>query len=228
MSGIFRAVAAAVAPAECHVCGAALSVAEEWVCSGCLSRLTPLKYFPGSNNPLVIKLYGRLRFEEAAAGYVYEPGGRIAALIQDFKYRDFPGLAEFMGRLVARHLVASAFFSDVEVVVPVPIHWTRRLRRGYNQAEQFARGVCREAGLEVADVLRARFHASQTTRTHEQRAANARGKYRCVNPMAVKGRHVLLVDDVCTTGATVISAAEALRSELPDLRISVLTLACTV
>lgn len=218
----------AIAPATCHCCGELLKREEKYLCGDCLRHLPPMAFRQDHDNPLVIKLAGRVNFENAAAAYIYEPGGKIASIIQDFKYRDFPGLARYLGELIARNLLNTGFFSDIDGVIPMPVHWTRRLRRGYNQVEMIAEGIGSVAGVPVVNVLRARFHRSQTSRNHEQRTQNVRGKYFCKEGARLRGRHFLLIDDVCTTGSTIITAAEALRSVAPDVRLSIATIGCTM
>ena len=162
------------------------------------------------------------------AVYYYVRGNNVSRLVHDFKYHNMPKLARWLGTQMYGELVFTDFFSDIDAVVPVPLHWTRRLRRGYNQAEEIAAGLCESAGLPVARLLRARMHISQTRRTLRQRADNASGKYYAVREDGYDGLHLLVVDDVCTTGSTLIAAVRALAEVYPQSRISVLTLAATV
>lgn len=109
------------------------------------------------------------------------------------------------------------------------MHWRKRARRGYNQADYIARGVAEAAGLEVVDCIRAsRSHRPQTSMTLEQRQANLAGTFEVTDPESVRGRGLVIVDDVCTTGATMRTLAGAVSMAVPDCRLYLLSLCVTV
>lgn len=218
----------AIYPRLCHLCEEPLIGDEEYICDLCLSRLPRTGYLNRPDNAVEQRFAGIFPFEHATSVFFYVRGNDISTLIQDFKYRNFPGLARRLGRLAYDELIFTDFFSDIDVIVPVPLHWTRRLRRTYNQAEMLATGIADRAHLPLRHLLRARMHVSQTHRTLAQRSANARGKYYAVSCPDITTQHILLVDDVCTTGSTLTVAAEALTAAYPQVRLSILTLAATV
>ena len=136
-------------------------------------------------------------------------------------------MAYDLGRWYGACLHEGGLFSAVDVVVPVPLHWRRRLGRGYNQSEYLARGVARELGVEcdVGSVRRYRYNDSQVLHSAAERWDNVEGVFRVSRPERLRGKHVLLVDDVFTTGATIMSLGSAILSSVEDVRLSVAVLA---
>lgn len=173
---------------------------------------------------------GRIPFEKAVALFLYSHNSLIANIFEDFKYRGLYRTAMRMGELMGEKLSETAFFDDIDCICPVPIYWERRMKRGYNQTEELASGLSEIAGIPVGCALKAaKGHKSQTRQTLQNRINNPKGRYKAdkhANELA--GKHVLLLDDVCTTGSTLISAADALLDAVPSARISILTLAVTV
>ena len=134
-----------------------------------------------------------------------------------------------LGRWYGRYLKQSELYDDVDVVVPVPLHWWRQIRRGYNQSEYIARGIARELGVKVLShaVVRHRYNQSQTHQSVFRRWANVEGIFRVRRADELRGRHILLVDDDFTTGATIFSLGETILRAVPDVRLSVAVLATT-
>lgn len=132
-----------------------------------------------------------------------------------------------MGRLMAGELLASGFFEGIDYLLPVPLYRTRLRQRGYNQSELLARGISEVTGVSLCTdaIVRSRNNATQTHKSGYARWKNVEGLFQpTVNAPKLEGKHILLIDDVLTTGATLIACADAL-SELKSIRISVLTLA---
>ena len=131
-----------------------------------------------------------------------------------------------MGRFMAAELSATGFFSDVDVIVPVPLHPRKQKVRGYNQSECIARGVSSVTGIsmDTASVVRTRHTETQTRKSSYERWENVDGIFCLRRADAFVGKHVLIIDDVLTTGATITACADALR-KVDGVRISVLTLA---
>lgn len=214
-------------PPRCHVCGSALAPHERFACSHCLSGLPRSGYHRTPMNPMEERFAGRFPFERATGHFIYTRDSALAILVQDMKYRAFPSIGDMLGSLVATELFSTGFFHDIDLIVPVPMHWLKQARRGYNQAERIARGISAVAGMPVEAALKAvRPHKTQTSKTLAQRLGNTAGLFAPARPDSIKGRHVLLVDDVCTTGSTLSSAAEALWTASPA-RLSMLTVAVT-
>lgn len=215
-------------PRSCHICGEKLAPSEHYICLPCLSRMPRTLYHRQSDNPMEQRFMGIIPYERATGHFFYSRGSDLATLIQDFKYRKFPGLARYLGSVVATELLTTDFLSDIDIIIPVPMHVWKQARRGYNQAAEVAHGLAEVVGLPVSTALKAvRSHRTQTSMTLDARRKNVSGMFRLDNPDSINDRYVLLVDDVCTTGATLLAASEAILAAAPEARITLLTLGVT-
>ena len=218
-----------IAPRQCAVCGCRLSVSEESVCGCCNMQLprTDFALHP-SDNTMTRLLWGEVAVERGAALFHYHPEADTAQLIHQAKYYFHPELCDEMGRMMARELLPTAFFNGIDLLVPIPLTMRRQRQRGYNQSEQLARGISHitHIPVETRAVKRRHFHGSQTHKDHTQRREDVREAFQLSRPDRITGRHLLLIDDVMTTGATVCACArELLKAD--GVRISVLTLGFT-
>lgn len=215
-------------PPECHICGEKLLPSEHFICIGCQTRLPRTHYHKRQDNPMVMRFAGRFPFQTASAHFFYSSDSPLAALIHDFKYRNFPSLARHLGRIMAQDLTFSGFLDDIDFIIPMPVHWTKKLRRGYNQSEYIAMGISDIVKIPISPALKAhRSHRTQTGFSVNERYRNVAGVFRLQNPEIYHSKRILLVDDVCTTGATMASAATAILEKCPDARLTLLSLACT-
>lgn len=235
---ILAAVSEVIWPRTCHVCGAVLPSHTDYICSACMAELPRLGFCAEDAHGAPVSLTAeRLaacgRDVRAFSWMDYTRHSPYAGLLHDIKYRGCSRLARHLGRTMALDLLPTGFFNGVDVLVPVPLHFMHRIRRGYNQSEMLARGVADILDVPVINPLRARKHRSQTRLSDTRRLDNVKGVYRPDkgHPLFAPGltawNHVLLIDDVCTTGATLCEVAGALTSGRANLRISVLTLALT-
>lgn len=180
------------------------------------------------DNPMERRFIGLFPFRQATGHFFYSRNSSVAELMQDLKYRRFPGLARYLGEIVGRELLPTGFLSDIDAIVPVPMHFMKKARRGYNQTEEIARGVSEQSSIPVITNLRAvRPHRTQTSVGLAGRLTNTEGIFRFFDGPGLKMRKFLILDDVCTTGSTLTSAADALLAELPDSEISLLTVGVT-
>ena len=148
-------------------------------------------------------------------------------LIHSFKYRGAWRTAREMGGWYGRCLRESGLYDGIDVVVPLPLHPFKRCRRGYNQSEYLAEGIAAELGVPVdrQSVRRRRNTASQALKSRRERAANVEGAFAVRRPERLAGRHILLVDDVMTTGSTLLACASEILRAVPGCRISLAALA---
>lgn len=214
-------------PPVCYVCGKPLVEGEEVMCLECSLGMPRTNYHLDADNPLHYKLLGRVKFEKAAALFHYARNNPYSRLITVAKYNSHSEIVRFLGRTYASELQSAGFFNGVDLLVPVPMHWWKKVRRGYNQATEIAKGVSQVTGIEVCEALKASSHSTQTRKNAYERLLNARETYRVVRADALENRHILLIDDVITTGATISTCAEIIHKEVPSARISVLALAST-
>lgn len=225
--GLFADVISLFVPPRCSVCGRLLMEGERTFCNGCRATAPMTDYVGEADNPVFRRFWGIVPVERASALIFFVKGSGWQRAVHDFKYRSAWRVAEECGEWLGAELAASGLYADVDVVVPVPLHRLKELRRGYNQSEYIARGVARTMGvaLEVGNVVRTKHNPSQALRPYHERWNNVEGIFSLRNAAALEGRHILLVDDVFTTGATISSCAEAILAAVPNVRISVATFA---
>lgn len=223
-------------PEDCRVCGIRLENFNRIpVCSSCLAQPEPLsagifcvQCRTAFHNDRPLDEFGRCRACRLGvrgfdAAYSYgEYGGRLRRLIHLFKFHRVLGLGEHFSQWLA---VALPRDERADLIVPVPLHWWRHWRRGYNQAHRLGRALSRRTGIPCRTVLRrTKRTRPQTSLTRAERRVNVRGAFQVKRPEEVQGRTILLVDDVYTTGATLGACAQALRAA-GARRVVVLTIA---
>lgn len=193
----------------------------------CLMNMPSTEYSSMRDNVVERMLAGRLPFEAATAIYHFRHGNRVRDMVHAMKFHGNDELCRMMGRQMGLELLRSARFDDVEVLVPVPLHWYRRLCRGYNQSALLCRGIAEVTGWKVntTAVVRHRYTRQQSLQRGTQRAENVDGAFRVKRADQLAGRHLLLVDDVLTTGATISACADAIAA-VPGVKISVATFCC--
>lgn len=216
-------------PRYCCVCGRRLMWAEPHTCIACLSHL-PLTHIEGERGNVVERLIYDEKFSpcRAASLLYYAPHSPSSLIFLQFKYFHNPSVAVSYGRLMAGALWPSGFFRGIDLLVPVPLAPARQHKRGYNQSERLAHGVGEVTGLPVdnTSLVRTVDNPSQTQLQPEARRKNVEGIFRLVSPERVAGKHILLIDDVITTGSTACACARALQTA-PGVSVSVLSLGLT-
>jgi len=232
-----RCILDLVMPRVCHVCGKQLLPQERDMCTSCLADLPLTRYASRSHNPMSDLYNARIQqrdrfpqvYEHASALFFYSPESGYSALTRDLKYNGAVGMGRRISAMLASELASSPLYSDVDVVMPVPLHRSRRRKRGYNQAEVIAGEIVSALGarLDTTTLRRIRKTRSQTGVAVAEKAGNVLGAFeaRLLATEALP-HHILLVDDVFTTGATLSECHSALREVLPpEVRISAATLA---
>ena len=218
-----------ISPRLCVVCGHRLSPTERSLCGVCLFHLPRTDFHQKPlDNPMAQLFWGLAPIEKAAALFYYHPHSETAQLVYRLKYNNRPDIGEDMGRVMACELQATDFFSDIDVLLPVPLASKRLRQRGYNQSEQLAIGISDITHLPIVTkaLRRKHFQQSQTTLNRWQRQENVEDTFWLKDGSQLQDKHVLLIDDICTTGATLISCANTLK-DIEGIRISVLTLGFT-
>lgn len=259
-----RALADLFFPRVCLVCGSRLGIHERHLCLSCAADVPYTHFWRQPHNPMADRFNAvlerhrgteRMAYAYAAALMYYK--GPYRSIPRALKYRDDLSAGRYYGMLLGQRLAAAPQFTDVDLVIPVPLHWTRRWSRGYNQAEILARAICKAMSFPVipggtssglpgmtssvipgqprnlpevrTDLLvRARRTRTQTRLSVEEKARNVASAFRVPEPSGAKAlasaRHILLVDDTFTTGATLYACYAALRP-CASARISIATLA---
>ena len=209
-------------PTTCACCGEVLVRGERQVCLNCLANMSAAAFSAMDDNPVERLLMGRIPLVHATALYLFRPDNTVRNAVHAMKFHGNTELCLMMGRQMGLNLLASGRFDDVEMLVPVPLHWLRRLWRGYNQSELLCRGIGEVLKVPVCTgaVMRYRYTRQQSLEHGRSRADNVEGAFRLRKPEKLAGKHVLLVDDVLTTGATIAACADAIAT-VPGVRISV-------
>lgn len=228
MNLLIESLLAVLYPPLCPCCEAVMTHGEGPMCLSCRIKL-PLTHFEKNptRNEMTDKLAGLVGIERAAAYFYYRRDSPQAALIHEMKYRGRPKIGQELAREYARILQQEHFFDGIDALIPVPLHFLRHCRRGFNQSAAIAAGIRDITSLPIVSALKASAHASQTRRSATGREIAAKGIYRASAKSLEGLDHVLLVDDICTTGATLHSCASAIRAAEPSLKISAVTLAST-
>ena len=218
-----------ISPRLCVVCGRRLTPTERTLCGVCLFHLPRTDYHRKPlDNPMAQLFWHLAPVEKAAALFFFRPHSETAELVYRLKYHNRPDTGEDLGRIMASEMQLSDFFSDIDVLLPVPLARKRLRQRGYNQSHQLALGISDVTRLPIVTkaLRRKHFQQSQTVLNRLQRQDNVADTFILADDRPLRGRHVLLIDDVCTTGATLIACANALKA-VDGIRISVLTLSFT-
>ena len=213
-------------PRLCVVCGRRLSLTEQVLCVSCNMHLPRTDFHLNAyDNTLARLFWGIIPVERAAALFYYEAHSETSSILYDLKYHSHPEIGHEMGRLMAADISASGFFDGIDMVIPVPLARKRQWQRGYNQSLYIAKGISRETGLPVYDkvVCRTKFEKSQTQIGHRERRENVEDVFKLKDADSIRGRHVLLVDDIITTGATMAACARELL-KAGNAKISLLSL----
>jgi len=213
-----------VMPVLCPVCGAVLLKNERIICTGCMYELPRTRYLSYTENPVARLFWGRIYVENATALFQYQKGSHFQRLIHELKYRDRQDIGKEMGRLLGIELEGSPFTS-ADMILPVPLHKKKYRQRGYNQCHSIAEGLSQSLGIPwYGDHLsRPSVSLSQISRSRLDRWLNVDGIFEVKEPGKLIGKHIILVDDVVTTGATLDACATALLS-LEKVRVSIVTL----
>ena len=226
---VIRGALDALFPRLCRVCGQSLVEGETLLCVGCMAALPRTRFHLDGFNSLHHRLGGHHAVGVAAAWFHYMSDSPYASLIRRAKYYDRPVYARRMGEMYARELLADGVGHDFDVLLPVAMHPLKRFMRGYNQAEEIARGMAAVFGCDVGDNLRAlRRHSTLTRRSANERFTNISGSFAVVNPRELDGLNVVIVDDVITTGSTMADCIRAVGESSAPASINVLSLGATL
>lgn len=222
---LLRELAHLFFPAVCMVCNEQLVHSEECICLRCLYKLPRTYNFKQLDNAAEQLMAGRIPFERIATFCIYVKGGMLPPLIHQLKYHHQKKVGILLGRIFGEDLRGSDFLKTIDVIVPVPLHPKREKSRGYNQAEVIARGLSESTSLPVVvgNLNRILFNPTQTKRSKTQRWENVKHIFHVEDPNIFAHKHLLIVDDVITTGSTIEACGIALQ-ECPGIKISVATL----
>ena len=216
-------------PSGCIVCGEHITRSMHGVCVHCRYDIPLTNFWKDHDNPVKELFDGIVPIVEGSSFFYFSGTSLWRTLVHRFKYGGRWKIAYEMGRWYGAELKASGLYDDIDIIVPIPLHPLKLLSRGYNQSTYLAEGIAHSMGLGVdsRSLRRHRNNPSQARRHANDRWQNVEDLFSVRRPERLRNRHILLVDDVLTSGATLSSAIGAILNAVPDCRISVATLAVT-
>ena len=213
-------------PAVCAACGDSLNKGEEEICTNCLFTLPQTNYHLEQDNPVARLFWGRVDVKQATAYYLFSKEGKVQELIHQLKYKGKKEVGVAVGKQFAYELKNASWISSLDLIVPVPLHAKKLKARGYNQAEFFAAGLGEilQLPLDTSSLIRSSLTDTQTRRSRYLRWKNVESVFSIKQPELLAHKHILLVDDVVTTGSTLEACAQKILA-VPGTSVSVATMA---
>jgi ComF family protein len=214
-------------PNTCGLCKHSLSKGEEHICIACLLSLPATNFHTLDNNPVEQILRGRFTFEKATSYYYFNKEGGMQEAMHAIKYVSNIYLAEYFGKKLALDL--KDWLQPIDLIIPIPLSHKKESQRGYNQSYHLAKGISDASAIILNEdaVRRIKNTATQTKMNRTQRIENMKDAFEWTQPNDLTGKHLLLVDDVITTGATIDSCIQAFPQNI-DIKISILSLAVAI
>lgn len=214
-------------PPLCTGCGKVRPLDHHIFCLECVYLLPETGYHQHARNPFVAHFDGRIRISAGASFLFFSRGGGTQRMLHQIKYNNQPDLITTIGRWYGKQLLQSRLWEGIEVIVPVPLHWRKQRKRGYNQSAVFGEALADVMGIpcQANALLRVTHDRSLTGMKRMERVETIGSSFVVAKPALVKHKHILLVDDVLTTGATLESCAIVLE-KLPVASIRMVTIAC--
>ncbi|MDX1937998.1 MAG: phosphoribosyltransferase family protein [Flavihumibacter sp.] len=216
-------------PHTCAACGSDVLNEESALCMQCLHQLPVTNFNQHANNPVEKIFWGKLPITAATSYCHFTKQSLIQNILHQAKYKNNQQAAIFMGNLLGNSLQQSNRFNTIDAIVPLPLFAARLKKRGYNQAALIARGIAAQTGKPVIETAVTRLSATET-QTHKNRVErwqNMQGRFMVTNAAVLENKHVLLVDDVVTTGATLEACGQELLT-IKGTQLSIATVAYTV
>lgn len=216
-------------PHTCAGCGSDVIEQDQILCAVCYLQLPETHFFNHHNNTIEKILAGRIKIESAGSAYYFTKHSVLQNLLFELKYRGNKDVGHLLGRLTGRHILESGRFSNIDVIVPLPLNKQKEKKRGYNQAHLIAEGINTILGKPIISnaIRRSIFTETQTHKDRITRWQTMQDVFEVINSIALEGKHVLLVDDVVTTGATLEACGETIIN-IPETKLSIATAAYTI
>lgn len=209
-------------PELCEGCKQPLLSSEDVICLNCETQLSKTNYHHIPNNETAVRLQGRIPFQHATSFAYFTKEGLLQHLLHGLKYKDKKQNGYFLGKELGNAIKNLNW--GIDAIVPVPLHSKKELQRGYNQSAIIAEGISEILNIPVITncLIRTKHTESQTDKTREERIENVHEAFKLIHSESVINKHILLIDDVLTTGATIESCALSLMKET-EIRISIAT-----
>lgn len=216
-------------PRLCYACGDHLVRNESIICTNCYISIPRTNYHLAEDNPVARLFWGRCQISGAAAFSFYNKGSRIRRLIHNLKYKGVKEVGYELGRIYGLSLKLSGFTENIDLIIPVPLHPAKQRKRGFNQSEYISRGLAETTGLplDLKSLIRINQSETQTKRSRYERWMNVDGIFEVNDTERLRGMHILIIDDVITTGSTLEACAGELL-KIENVKVSVAALAVAI
>jgi len=214
-------------PELCAACQNPLGTGEQFLCLDCSISLPKTGFHKTEKNPVEQVFWGRFPIVSASAYMYFHKAAGAQNILHRIKYRGGKELAKTIGEWFGEDLASMPLYKSIDYIVPVPLHKSKERDRGYNQSEWFGQGLSKTMGIPMMgqNLVRIRKSETQTRKTREKRWQNVSGIFAVEQPEKFVNKHVLLVDDVVTTGATLEACAQTILALNCGSKISIATLA---
>ncbi len=211
-------------PSACMACGETLMNQEKYLCTNCFHDIPLTNFHRYSENSVAELFWGRVYLEHATSLFFYTKGSRYQKMMFKFKYHGFKEIGFELGNYLGSFLINSAF-KEVDMIVPVPLHRKKLKKRGYNQSAWIAMGIsgAMKKPVSASNLIRVSHSSTQTNKSRIERWMNVESIFDVLQAEEFQGKHILLVDDVVTTGATLEACAQKIKA-IPGTKVSVATL----
>lgn len=213
-------------PNNCPACNKTLISGEDWICTTCLLDIPKSDYWLDPNNPVNQMFWGKTKIQFASAFLLFNKGSKYRKLIHRLKYEDDQKSGQRLGYLYGREINKSSKYEKIDYIIPVPLHPKKQKKRGYNQSECITDGLSEAMNIPVLNslLIRTKNTSTQTKKHKDERWENVSGVFDVLKSEILEGKHVLLVDDVITTGATIEHCAMTLI-EKSNCKVSIACIA---
>lgn len=225
---MLRSLINLIYPNLCPGCNEPLLENEGVICLHCNTSLPYTNYYLDPENEIAKLFWGRIKLNFAFGSLYFVKNGKVQNLIHDLKYNNNKDIGIFLGKIIGNEINKSK--RKVDVIIPVPLHPKKMKIRGYNQSEYLAEGILEtvdKTELSADNLIRTSHSSSQTKKSKFERWINVGEIFKVQNPEKLVGKHVLIVDDVITTGSTIEACAQVL-SQVDDIEISIVSVAVPV
>lgn len=223
---IFNSFINLLFPNLCVACNENLVKGEHFVCLKCLNEIPKTNFHLQKENSVEQRFWGKVPIEKATSYFFFQKGSKFQHLLHELKYKNNKEIGEFLGKYSASELINHSFLQNIDLIVPVPLHPKREAKRGYNQSEWICKGISEltQKPMSARNLIRNRENTTQTKKSVFERYENTQGIFEVKNPAEFAEKHILLVDDVLTTGSTIEACMQELQ-KVENIKISVFTLA---
>jgi ComF family protein len=213
-------------PRLCQACGRALLSHERVLCNYCSIQLPKTNFQNKQNNAIEVLFWGRADIAAAASYYKYSKGGKVQHLIHQMKYQGFREVGYYVGEVFGKTLAKSERFKEIDIIIPVPLHKSKLIKRGFNQSEVFADGLGKSmaATVDPENLYRKIASSTQTKKSRWERYQNVNDIFGIRDVSLFENKKLLLVDDVITTGST-IEACASILNQIEGVEVSVVAMA---